>query len=280
MKMACLGSEKMVKKQKLPIADRGFTLIELIIVIAILGILAVIAIPKFTGMTDRSKERVCYSNRQTILRLYETVKAMDTGESYSLQKILNNEYNNNLIEGIEKIKCPSGGIFSVDNENEYNIICSIHGGMSGEETGGGDDITPSSIIPGTNVSVNSEWPKANEFIGSNGYHKPVNIYKGQTFLYEGKYYVVNLDKVDLYHSAETPTPTNGWWKDNGVISISNRVISWDGGNSPSFNQQYKNNLPKIGDMCYVNGSYYVWTIKNQSWIDPPNVSLANWVKLK
>ncbi|MDW7667538.1 MAG: type II secretion system protein [Bacillota bacterium] len=34
---------------------KGFTLIELIVVIAILGILALIAIPRFAGFTDRAK---------------------------------------------------------------------------------------------------------------------------------------------------------------------------------------------------------------------------------
>ena len=54
--------EKMRNKKK----KKGFTLIELIVVIAILGILAAIAIPRLSGFTDRADKSVLETDVRTI----------------------------------------------------------------------------------------------------------------------------------------------------------------------------------------------------------------------
>ncbi|MDD5131068.1 MAG: type II secretion system protein [bacterium] len=61
---------------------KGFTLVELLIVIVILGILAAIVIARFAGATKESKESNLKGNLRTIRSSLETYKANSKSNSY------------------------------------------------------------------------------------------------------------------------------------------------------------------------------------------------------
>lgn len=99
----------------------GFTLVELVIVIAVLGILAGLAIPYFMEAREEAAKKECLANRTQILRMFHAQQAV--GYSSDLTTF--------LTEAIEETdnkyftfapKCADGGTYSAENEI---IKCSI-----------------------------------------------------------------------------------------------------------------------------------------------------------
>jgi prepilin-type N-terminal cleavage/methylation domain-containing protein len=55
---------------KISFNQKGFTMVELIVVIIILGVLAAIAVPKFLGIKDDAIEAACQTNMKAIEAAY------------------------------------------------------------------------------------------------------------------------------------------------------------------------------------------------------------------
>lgn len=77
----------MIKKWKKKLAEKaGFTLVELIVVIAILGILAGIAVPMYTGYIKRANDAKVLSELSGVLTTAQAANAM-TGNVNEVAKI-------------------------------------------------------------------------------------------------------------------------------------------------------------------------------------------------
>jgi prepilin-type N-terminal cleavage/methylation domain-containing protein len=55
--------------------DKGFTLVELLIVIVILGILATVVVFAVAGVTDKAKGNACATTEKTLLTAVESARA-------------------------------------------------------------------------------------------------------------------------------------------------------------------------------------------------------------
>ncbi|SHH18963.1 prepilin-type N-terminal cleavage/methylation domain-containing protein [Clostridium grantii] len=110
------------KKDKI----KGFTLIELIIVIAILGILSAIVIPKYISYANSSSETACLSNRRianSTYLMYLANGGLIIKDNYSGTSFLVNSG-----DLYDEVSCPSDGTFSwiVDSDGNAYISCSVH----------------------------------------------------------------------------------------------------------------------------------------------------------
>ncbi len=118
---------KMFKK-----GEKGFSLVELMVVIVIIGVLIAIAIPVYRNTTEKAELRACHANQRMI-------------EGAASQYAMNEGIDIENVDDIDELKdyfsggvpkCPSGDDYSITNGK---VKCDEHYKDSASSTGGGGD---------------------------------------------------------------------------------------------------------------------------------------------
>lgn len=207
---------------------KGFTLVEILVVLIILAILAAVAIPSMIGYIKNTDEKICISHRGTLSRLYQAVYVehhLDT-DPVSIQKFLESKYVE-IEEDLKSINCPAGGVFS---EKDKKISCSIHGGIGGGESGGGEpgggEEPGKDVIPGTDIPIgNNGWPVGeDEFSGDDPSNLFYKFTAGDIFGYESKNYVIVQDwSISTYEWGNNNRKPNTVVNNGYLLEVKNKI---------------------------------------------------------
>ncbi len=100
-------------------STKGFSLVELMVVVVIIGVLVSIAIPVYNTTTERAEEGACFAN-QRMIEGAASQYAMNTGTK--LEDVDDIDVLADYFQGGVP-KCPSGGTYTL---TDGKVSCSEH----------------------------------------------------------------------------------------------------------------------------------------------------------
>ncbi len=278
--------------------NKGFTLAELLIVVAIIGVLVAISIPIFTSQLEKAREATDAANIRSQYAEVMTEAITDGGDvdgkelfgAVELKQKKDQWQSSGLKENLEGVYQDvegdypkAGGTAWVEYKDDQAIL-HYEGGSSGSgsgntgggSTGGGSGTNPD--LPGSGPSgvistINSKAtelqarPQENDTKDYN-----IKISKGNIYSYQGKTYIATTDTT-LVNQYNWPTPDTSWAASYYVEVGNNKVLT-----SADSSDGY--NLPdtKYGDIYQTDdGDLYLFVAQGNYII--PSDGDNKWVKI-
>jgi prepilin-type N-terminal cleavage/methylation domain-containing protein len=124
-------------------AKKGFTLMEMLIVVAIIAILTAIAIPVFQSNLEKSRRAVCLANRRSLLDVLRADQLSD--ETADVDALFADAYRDNR----GKYVCPDGGPFHLVKDKDglvTTITCDKHSDTQTGSGGFGEELSMKAIL--------------------------------------------------------------------------------------------------------------------------------------
>lgn len=119
----------MVRSGEQERARKGFTLVELLIVVLILATLMAVALPLYISAISDSQKKACRANMQTIANAVIASRVRTLANNYGA--IVSSGINTTNLPDLQAVpQCPSLGTYSLNNLNSgasFSVGCSATG---------------------------------------------------------------------------------------------------------------------------------------------------------
>ena len=242
--------------------NKGFTIVEILIVLIIVGVLSAVILPMASVFIEKSKETTCIGNRKTIEKAYNLYR-IGQSNPVTLAQFISDGAADSAEWADHMGKCPSGGIYTASKDASGTkdiIVCSVHDKTAGSTP----EPTPGNMIPGTDkygsssgILATDNWDACLTVVDQ--YNKYISFTKGQKFLYNGKFYVATETLSNIYYDTNSNPDQNIWWTTKsagGLVQVTDVSQTWD---NVSDGDTFKR-----GDLLYYHGNYYVCTVDGNS----------------
>ncbi len=104
--------------------EKGFTLVELMVVILIIGILVAIAVPVYNVAREKANTNTCKANLRTLDGAIQTYNAVESGWPPVTTDDYDTLVDSYLVPDYVKKKpeCPAGGAYHY-NTTDHGVTC-------------------------------------------------------------------------------------------------------------------------------------------------------------
>lgn len=103
--------------------QKGFTLMEVLIVVLIIGILAAIAVPNYIQALEDSKEKACQANIDVLTAQAERYRLSTNQYPDPPEETTLTEYLAAQRFLTQEVECPNGGVYSLNESDK--VECSV-----------------------------------------------------------------------------------------------------------------------------------------------------------